>query len=446
MADHVPYPGVLSNSLRIKEPTADGRPQVAVVGAGPAGLMAAEVLARGGATVTVFDRMPSAARKLLLAGRGGLNVTHSEGEERFLARYGAAAHRLAPPLQRFGPEALRGWCADLGIDTFVGTSGRVFPTCFKTSPLLRAWLRRLTTQGVRFQFRHRWHGWDAVGRLQFETPEGCATLAPDATVLALGGASWPHLGSDGLWVEILRKAHFDVAALEPANCGFVADISPMFRSEFEGQPLKNVALTFAGRTARGDAMVTRSGFEGGPVYGLAAELRAAVARDGQATLHVALRPDLPSENILARLGRRRAKESLSNALRKNLGLVPVAVGLLREAAANDSTALGDLDPAQLARLVNAVPVRLTAPMPIDRAISTAGGVRFEALGADFMLRPGLFVAGEMIDWEAPTGGYLLQACFATGMVAGEGALAWLATQGWHVPANVRRDAATQIMV
>ena len=416
---------------------------MAVVGAGPSGLMAAEVLARGGADVTVFDRMPSPGRKLLLAGRGGLNLTHSEDEPTFLARYGTAAARLAAPIHMFGSQALRDWCVGLGVETFVGTSGRVFPDSFKTSPLLRAWLRRLDASGVRFRFRQRWIGWDGAGHLQFETPAGAAVVAADATVLALGGASWPHVGPDGRWVETLAAAGLDVAPLVPANCGFIAAWSDTFRDRFEGQPLKNVALSFDGQMARGDAMVTRAGLEGGPVYALAAPLRDAIARTGEATLHVALRPDLPVESIAAKLAKRRAKEPLTNALRKTIGLAPVAIGLLREASLPPGPTLGDLDAAALAERVNAVPVRLTAPMPIARAISTAGGVRFAALGPDLMLRPGLFVAGEMIDWEAPTGGYLLQACFATGVTAAEGVLAWLAAQ---VPSNVEADGPAQIMV
>ena len=418
---------------------ADTGPHVAVVGAGPAGLMAAEVLAQGGATVTLFDRMPSPGRKLLLAGRGGLNLTHSEDERLFVTRYGEAAPRLGPAIETFGPQALRAWCAGLGIETFVGSSGRVFPASFKTSPLLRAWLRRLDGSGVRFRLRHRWLGWDEGGRLRFATPEGEAVVACDATVLALGGASWPHLGPDGRWIETLQGADIDVAPLAPANCGFVAAWSEMFRDRFEGQPLKNISLSFGGQEARGDAMVTRAGLEGGPVYTLSARLRDAIAQTGEAVLHVALRPDVRVDAIATRLGKRRAKESLSNALRKNLGLAPVAIGLLRQAV----PALSGLDAATLARLVNAVPVRLTAPMPLARAISTAGGVRFAPLGPDLMVRPGLFVAGEMLDWEAPTGGYLLQACFATGVTAAAGVLDWLNTQS---PAKVEADGLPQTVV
>lgn len=400
-------------------------PEIAIVGAGPAGLMAAEVAARDGARVTIYERMASPARKLLLAGRGGLNLTHSEPADAFLARYGAAAPHLAGALAAFDADALRAWCEQLGIATFVGTSGRVFPESFKTSPLLRAWLRRLDAQGVALATRHRWRGFDEAG-LSFETPEGPRVVQADAIVLALGGASWPQLGSDGTWVAPLAEAGIEVAPLKPANCGFVVAWSEIFRERFEGAPLKSISLAFGDRQARGDLVVTLQGLEGGAIYALAPDLRAAIAADGGATLHVALRPDIPQEALLARWAKRGRKESLSNALRKSLGLSPAAIGLLREAALPDGAALASLDDAALARLVNAVPLRCTAPMPLARAISTAGGVRFAAVGEDLMLaaHPGAFVAGEMLDWEAPTGGYLLQACFGTGTMAGHSAAAW----------------------
>ena len=423
--------------------TKEARASVAVIGAGPAGLMAAEVAARGGADVTVYDRMPSPGRKLLLAGRGGLNLTHSEDAARFLARYGAARDRLCDPIDRFGPSALRDWCGELGIDTFVGTSGRVFPASFKTSPLLRAWLRRLDADGVRFAPRHRWRGWDEARRLVFETPRGKRAVAADATVLALGGASWPQLGSDGSWVAPLRAAGIEVAALESANCGFAVAWSDIFRDRFEGAPLKNVTLSFAGEIARGDVTVTRAGLEGGAVYALAPRLRAAIAAEGFAVLQVALRPDVAHANLATRLGGRAAKQSVSNTLRKTLHLSPVAIGLLREALLADGRSLAALDADGLARFVNAVPVRLSAPMPIARAISTAGGVGFDALDANLMLHacPGIFVAGEMLDWEAPTGGYLLQACFATGVAAGQGAVDWV-----QALAKVGADAASPTVI
>ncbi len=408
----------------------DDSARVAVIGAGPAGLMAAEVAARGGAHVTAYDRMPTPGRKLLLAGRGGLNLTHSEPEERFRARYGTASSSLAPALDRFGPAALRRWCEELGVATFVGSSGRVFPASFKTSPLLRAWLRRLAEAGVRFVPRHHWRGWDAAGGLAFETPDGPCSVAADAAILALGGASWPQLGSDGGWTATLTAAGHDVAALLPSNCGFRVAWSEIFRDRFEGEPLKSIALSFGGDHARGDAVITRDGLEGGVVYALAAPLREALAAARDVTAHVALRPDLPHAALLARLGKRQRKQSVATALRKALGLSPVAIGLLQEAAHTAGRPLSGLDGEALATLVNAVPVHLVAPMPIARAISTAGGVRFADLDERLMLRtrPGTFVAGEMLDWEAPTGGYLLQACFATGGAAGQGALDWLAVR------------------
>lgn len=410
-----------------KEAALAGQKHVAVIGGGPAGLMAAEVAALGGAMVTVYDRMPSPGRKLLLAGRGGLNLTHSEDEARFLERYGAASDAVAPFVRRFGAAALRAWCDDLGVATFVGTSGRVFPTSFKTSPLLRAWLRRLDAAGVRFAMRHRWTGWDAAGALHFEAPHGMVSVAADAAVLALGGASWPQLGSDGAWTAPLDEAGIAVAPLKPANCGVLVAWSDPFRDRFEGEPLKNVVLAISDHRARGDAVVTRSGLEGGAVYGLAAPLRDAIAASGTATLHLALRPDLSHTILTERLGRRQPKQSLSNGLRKALNLSPAAIGLLREVTLAEGPGLATMAPADLARLVNAVPIRVTGTMPIARAISTAGGVRFGDVDAAVMLkvRPGVFVAGEMLDWEAPTGGYLLQACFATGAAAGQGALDWL---------------------
>lgn len=403
------------------------RPEMAVIGAGPAGLMAAELLAAGGAAVTVYDRMPSVGRKFLLAGRGGLNLTHSEARPSFLARYGAAAPHLAAAIDAFPPEALRAWCEGLGQSTFVGSSGRVFPTAMKASPLLRAWLRRLEAAGIKFRLRHRWTGWDQSGALCFAGPEGPVTVAPDATVLALGGASWPRLGSDGGWTGMLAGASIGLAPLRPANCGFEAAWSDLFRERFAGVPLKRIALTFGDETVRGEAVVTGAGLEGGTVYALSAALREAIAAAGAATLSIALRPDLDGDALERRLTAPRGKQSLSTFLRKAIGLSPVAIGLLQEAAIASAQPLSALPPAALARLVNAVPVRLLAPAPLAVAISTAGGVRFDQLDPQFMLRrcPGMFVAGEMLDWEAPTGGYLLQASFATAAAAARGALNWL---------------------
>jgi uncharacterized flavoprotein (TIGR03862 family) len=399
----------------------------AVVGAGPAGLMAAEVLAEGGARVTVYDAMPSAGRKFLMAGRGGLNLTHSEPMPAFLTRYREAAPRLEAAISAFSPDRLRRWSEALGQPTFVGSSGRVFPQSFKASPLLRAWLRRLDAAGVRFSFRHRWSGWDAGGCLLFQTPDGQRAVAARATVLALGGASWPRLGSDGTWVATLAAKGVAISALRPANCGFIVGWSAIFRDRFEGQPLKGVALTFGSSVARGEAIITRTGIEGGAIYPLSAELREAILTSGEAILHIALRPDFDMRDLTARLSAPRGKQSLSNFLRKAVQLSPVAIGLLQEAAFATGVPLAALAPGELARLINAVPIRLDGVAPIARAISSAGGISFDELDADFMIRrlPGVFAAGEMLDWEAPTGGYLLQASFATGAAAGRGAVKWL---------------------
>ena len=399
---------------------------VAVIGAGPAGLMAAEVLAQRGAQVTVYDAMPSVGRKLLMAGRGGLNLTHSEPLPAFLARYREAVPHLKAAIEAFPPQALRDWTEALGQETFVGSSGRVFPKAFKASPLLRAWLRRLESMGVRSALRHRWIGWDEQGRLRFQTPDGRKAIESRATVLALGGASWPRLGSDGTWVETLVARGVQISPLRPANSGFTVAWFDIFRDRFEGRPLKGVALTFGEHSVRGEAIVTRTGIEGGAVYALSAELREAIDR-GRATLHVALRPDLDIKELTAKVSAPKGKQSLSNFLRKAVSLSPVAIGLLQEAAKASGTSLASMSPADLASLINAVPIELTGVAPIARAISTTGGIPFSELDNDFMIRrlPGVFAAGEMLDWEAPTGGYLLQASFATGVAAGKGALKWL---------------------
>jgi uncharacterized flavoprotein (TIGR03862 family) len=403
------------------------KPHIAVIGAGPAGLMAAEVLASGGARVTVYDAMPSAGRKFLMAGRGGLNLTHSEPLPQFVARYGSAMPHLKAAIEAFPPSALREWSAALGQPTFVGSSGRVFPQAFKASPLLRAWLRRLDSMGVQFALRHRWRGWDDSGHLLFETADRPRTVDARAVVFALGGASWPRLGSDGSWVETLRAKGVTITPLQPANCGFTVAWSEIFRERFHGQPLKGIALSFGTLTVRGEAMITNTGIEGGVIYALSAELREAVISSGQATLHIALRPDLGIEDLIARLSAPRRKQSLSNFLRKALHLSPVGIGLLQEAAKASGEPLSSLAAEDLAGLINAVPVELNGVAPIARAISTAGGISFDELDADFMIRrlPGVCAAGEMLDWEAPTGGYLLQASFATGAAAGRGALKWV---------------------
>lgn len=400
---------------------------VAVIGAGPAGLMAAEVLAKGGARVTVFDAMPSAARKFLMAGRGGLNLTHSEPLPDFLARYGAAEARLVPAIASFTPGDLRAWSEALGQPTFIGSSGRVFPEAFKASPLLRAWLRLLSEQGVTFAFRHRWTGWNADGALKFETPDGPRLVAAKATVLALGGGSWAKLGSDAAWVDWLAAKGIAIAPLRPANVGFNVAWSDVFKDRFEGQPLKGIALSFGTQSIRGEAMITRSGIEGGAVYALSSALREVVMADGQVVLHIALRPDLSADELASKLAVPRGKQSFSNFLRKALHLSPVATGLLQESAIAQGRQLAALPPDELGVLINAVPITLTGTAPMARAISTAGGIVFDEIDDAFMLKrlPGVFVAGEMLDWEAPTGGYLLQASFATGVAAGQGVLKYL---------------------
>jgi uncharacterized flavoprotein (TIGR03862 family) len=400
--------------------------QAAVIGAGPAGLIAAEELANAGLRVTVYERMASAGRKFLLAGRGGLNLTHTEDLESFLCRYREAERNLRPAIEAFPPAALRAWAEALGQKTFAGSSGRVFPESFKSSPLLRAWLRRLDASGVAFKFRHRWRGWQA-GDLLFDTPKGAVTSRADVTVLALGGASWPRLGSDGAWSEILAAKGVELSPLRATNCGFAVDWSETFRTRFEGTPLKRIALFFDDESVRGEAIVTKQGIEGGAVYALSAALREAIRGRGMATLYIALRPDLSRDGLEMRLSAPRGKQSVSNFLRKAVQLPPVAIGLMQEVAAKESVRLGDLDAHQLAERIDRLPLTLSGIGPLETAISTAGGISFAALDENFMLNrlAGVFVAGEMLDWEAPTGGYLLQASFATGIAAARSAVRWL---------------------
>jgi uncharacterized flavoprotein (TIGR03862 family) len=402
--------------------------QVAVIGGGPAGLMAAEVLSGGGVRVALFEAMPSVGRKFLLAGKGGLNLTHAEPRAAFLARYGARRARLEPLLAEFGPEAVRAWARDLGIDTFIGSSGRVFPAGMKAAPLLRAWLHRLRGAGVRIHVRHRWRGWDDAGALCFDTPQGPRPIGSDAVVLALGGGSWPQLGSDAAWVPLLKRHGVPVAPLQPANCGFDVVWSEHFRTRHAGQPVKTVAAALtdasgAERHARGEFVVTASGVEGGMIYALSAPLRDTIAARGAAVIRLDLAPDRTPAQVLEILRRPRGARSMANHLRRGLGIAGVKAGLLREGASPDDIA----DPARLAAVIKALPLRLTAARPLAEAINTAGGVAFEALDERLMIRarPGVFCAGEMLDWEAPTGGYLLTACFASGRAAGRGALAWL---------------------
>ncbi|MGE8615097.1 MAG: TIGR03862 family flavoprotein [Achromobacter veterisilvae] len=408
--------------------------RVAIVGGGPAGLMAAESLSGHAVQVDVFDAMPSVGRKFLMAGRGGLNLTHSEPAGPFLARYGARAPQVAPWLEALDAAGLREWAHGLGIQTFVGSSGRVFPEEMKAAPLLRAWLARLRARGVRLHMRHRWLGWPAGSRpraeaLRFDTPEGEREYAADAVVLALGGGSWARLGSDGAWMAGLRAHGIEVAPLRPANCGFDVAWSDHFRERNAGQPVKSVAMaceTAAGeRLARqGEFVISETGIEGSLVYALSAPLRDRIETAGEATAMLDLLPDWPQEKVLAAVTHPRGARSMSSHLQSRLGLKGVKAGLLRECA----TAEDFRDPARLGLRIKALPLALTRPRPVDEAISTAGGVSFDALTPGLMLRsaPGVFCAGEMLDWEAPTGGYLLTACMASGVAAASGVMDFLA--------------------
>ena len=391
--------------------------------------MAAEVLCSGGARVDVYDAMPSFGRKFLMAGKGGLNLTHAEAHETFLTRYGARRLQIEPMLATFGPAALREWATTLGVGTFVGSSGRVFPTGMKAAPLLRKWLHRLRETGATFHVRHRWIGWGEDGALRFSTPEGERSVRADAVIFALGGGSWARLGSDAAWVPLFEQRGISVAPFKPANCGFDIGWSEHFRSRFAGQPLKSVVATFtdlAGAThiRQGECIITDSGIEGSLVYALCALLRDEIAAKGTAVIRLDLLPGREPQRVLSEVARPRGAKSLSTHLQSHLGIKGVKAGLLREAVTREDFAI----PARLAAALKALPLRLVATRPIDEAISTAGGVAFEALDGNLMVRalPGTFCAGEMLDWEAPTGGYLLTACFASGHIAGTGALAWLA--------------------
>jgi uncharacterized flavoprotein (TIGR03862 family) len=395
-----------------------------VIGAGPAGLMAAEVLAVAGVGVEVYDAMPSAGRKFLMAGKSGLNLTHAEPFERFIARYGARQGWVAPWLSAFGADALRVWSHDLGIDTFVGSSGRVFPAGMKAAPLLRAWLHRLRAAGVRFHMRHRWLGWEGDA-LVFDTPDGIVKVGfpGTAVILALGGGSWPQLGSDAAWVPLLRQRGIEVAQLKPANCGFDVAWSAHFKDRFAGQPVKTVAACVGDETRQGEFVVTAHGVEGGLVYAFSAALRDAIEQDGNATLTLDLAPGRSLERLTQEIAHPRGARSMASHLQSRAGIAGVKAGLLRECASKEDYA----DPARLAAAIKALPLRLASPRPLAEAISSAGGVPAESLDANLMLKalPGVFCAGEMLDWEAPTGGYLLTACFASGYAAGQGAAAWL---------------------
>jgi uncharacterized flavoprotein (TIGR03862 family) len=399
--------------------------RAAVIGGGPAGLMAAEVLSEHGVTVDLFDAMPSVGRKFLLAGRGGLNLTHSEQGETFLSRFGDRSAQLREAISAFDSAEVRRWAGALGIETFVGTSGRVFPSDLKAAPLLRAWLHRLRAAAVKFHTRHRWKGWDAsTCDLNFDTPAGRVVHTADATVLALGGASWPRLGSDGAWVPLLSARGVPIAPLQPANCGFDVGWSDHLRQRFAGQPVKPSAARMAGDTVnqQGEFVLTDTGIEGSLVYAFSSRLRDEISTQGHATWFVDLLPQHNPDRVLAETRHPRGHRSLSTHLKSRLGIAGVKMALLHEVLSTEQLN----DPMQLASALKALPLRLVRPRPIEEAISTAGGVPFDAVNSNLMLRnvPGVFCAGEMLDWEAPTGGYLLTACLATGRLAGRGAAAF----------------------
>jgi len=408
--------------------------RVAIVGGGPAGLMAAETLATAGIHADLFDAMPSLGRKFLLAGKGGLNITHAEAFDMFVARYGIRRTELEPMIAAFSPQTLRDWVEALGVSTFVGSSGRVFPDGMKAAPLMRAWLHRLREGGLRIHVRHRWTGWHPDGRLAFDTPAGPLAVSADATLLALGGGSWAKLGSDGAWVPWLTARGIAVAPLRPANCGFAvasprsaAGWSEHLANRFAGHPLKSVAMRLAGDPAPprvGEAMLTADGIEGSLIYALSAAIRDRIEATGDALLEIDLAPGRPLARVQTEVSHPRGARSLASHLQSRAGIAGLKMALLRECLPSDALA----DPARLAAAIKALPVRLVAPRPLDEAISSAGGVRFDELDDRLMVRrqPGLFCAGEMLDWEAPTGGYLLTACFASGRRAGEGLRDWLA--------------------
>lgn len=402
-------------------------PHIAIIGAGPSGLMAAQILASSGCGVTIYDQMPSPARKFLIAGRGGLNLTHSEPLERFLLRYGDAADFLAPAIHAFPPDALRAWSDALGQETFVGSSGRVFPRQMKAVTLLRAWLRHLEQLGVRYVPKHRWCGWERTSLL-FRTQSGSPlTFEPDATLLAMGGASWPRLGSDGGWVDILTSAGVKVNPLKPSNSGFVVKWSEYFSTHFAGTPLKSIAISHEGHVIQGEAMLTAQGIEGGAIYALSGKLRDAIDAHGQTELSIDLRPQMTQEALTKKLQSPRGNKSLSTFLR-GAGFAPVAVALLRESLSAEQ--LAQANAGTLAAQIKSLPITLTATSGMARAISSAGGIAFDALTSDWMIKakPGVFAAGEMLDWEAPTGGYLLQACFSTAVAAAHGILHYCASK------------------
>lgn len=401
---------------------------VAVIGAGPAGLMAAEILAQQGCRVSIFDAMPSAGRKFLMAGKGGLNISHSEPFDSFVSRYGDRQSRLEPLIKDFDAPAITAWLTELGIGSFIGSSGRIFPTDMKSAPLLRAWLRRLRSNGVQFHMRHRWKGWNEDNALLFDTPHGVSAIVADATVLALGGGSWAKLGSDGKWVPLLEQRGVEVADLVASNCGFDTDWSDHYCQRFQGQPLKPVALSVmqddgSYATRAGELTVTATGLEGGPIFSFSPLLREQIQINGQAVVYLDLLPGKSSAQIQTALGKPRGAKSWAHYLRSRIGLEGAKAGLLREVSSPEQWD----DPRHLSELIKRLPVRLLSTRPLDEAISSGGGVRFEALDETLMIKnlPGIFCAGEMLDWEGPTGGYLLTACLASGRAAAQGVLLWL---------------------
>jgi uncharacterized flavoprotein (TIGR03862 family) len=403
--------------------SAGNKNRIAIIGAGPAGLMAAEVLAPSGSCIDVYDAMPSVGRKFLMAGKGGMNITHTEPYANFILRYGSRQNDIEPILNSFTPNDLREWIHGLDIKTFVGSSGRVFPSDMKAAPLLRAWLHRLRENGVNFHVRHKWCGWNEQGNLRFDTPLGLSTVDASAVVFALGGGSWPQLGSDAAWVPLLAQRGVDIVPLRPANCGFDIAWSAHFRDRFVGEPLKSVAITFGGIRKQGECIITQHGIEGGLIYAFSAALRDEIGHKGSATLVLDLLPDWLPQRVFDEVQHPRGSRSLSSHLQSRLGLKGVKANLLREVLGAKN--INDL--SLVTKAIKTLPLILNSARPISEAISSAGGVKFEALDNNLMLRdlPGIFCAGEMLDWEAPTGGYLLSACFSSGRVAGNGVLKWL---------------------
>jgi uncharacterized flavoprotein (TIGR03862 family) len=396
---------------------------VAIIGGGPAGLMAAEVLSQRGVKVDVYDSMSSLGRKFLLAGKSGLNLTHSEPFEKFVSRYGKRKKEIENWLLDFMPEDLRNWARGLGVETFVGTSGRVFPIAMKASPLLRAWLKGLNEAGVKFHLKHKWNGWNEDKSLKFETPDGIKSIKADAVILALGGGSWSRLGSDGVWVNWLSQAGVKIEALKPSNCGFDMEWSPIFKEKFDGHPIKSVVLSFGKFRQQGEFIVTKEGVEGSLIYAASALMRDEILANGKAVMLLDLAPDKTEEQLIEKLSRPRGSRSMASHLEKTVGMKGVKAGLLREFVPKD-----EFDKIErLAFYIKQLPVTLIATRPLDEAISSAGGVMFDSLDENLMLKnmPGVFCAGEMLDWEAPTGGYLLTACFASGRKAGLGAIKFL---------------------